>query len=614
MTSTTTIRIQERGVRHDGPVVVIDGLEYPVTLRNPFSDADEARLEWYFEEWLSFPFTRGELAREAAASVRAYGEALFEQLFADRKAYAAYDRARQKGVDSLLFEIAGSPDFHGWFWEALKDPEIDAPLSVHAPFVRRNVTPRTLESVLAESPTLNVLVVTARPSEVRDVGYRTISRPLVESLRRSRLPVQVDILRPATYESLLNHLKGRPSGYYHVIHFDTHGSLMSYASVLRGSELGRVFFSDRYGRDDIQQYPGERAYLFLESDTTGKADQVEAGELAALLQTHQIPIVILNACQSAKAAAVRSDGDPEGAEKGQEAGDEARHLEQETTLAGRLMEAGAQMVLAMRYSVTVSAAERLMDHLYRELFAGRELGEAIRHARRELYNVKSRRAAYRQQIDLEDWLLPVVYENQPQQLRTRAFTEAEHAEFFGRRAARYREPDLTYAFLGRDLDILRLEKMLLTRGNILLLRGMGGAGKTALLHHVAAWWQSTHFVEQVFYFGWDARAWNRQQIMDEMARRLMGEVDYLRYFQPASPDVQQETLAALLRATRHLLILDNLESIRGTHLAIKNTLAEGEQQALRAFLRELAGGESLLLLGSRGGEGWLAAGTFGDNV
>jgi tetratricopeptide (TPR) repeat protein len=84
--------------------------------------------------------------------------------------------------------------------------------------------------------------------------------------------------------------------------------------------------------------------------------------------------------------------------------------------------------------------------------------------------------------------------------------------------------------------------------------------------------------------------------------------------QPESLAVQQEMIATRLRATRHLLILDNLESITGSNLAILHTLPPAEQRALHGFLRELAGGKSLVLLGSRGPETWLAPGTFDANV
>src|SRR5258708_25249466 len=69
-----------------------------------------------------------------------------------------------------------------------------------------------------------------------------------------------------------------------------------------------------------------------------------------------------------------------------------------------------------------------------------------------------------------------------------------------------------------------------------------------------------------------------------------------------------------LRSANHLLILDNLESITGAELAIQHTLPEDEQARLRGFLADLAKGRTLVLLGSRGGEDWLAKGTFEDPV
>ena len=121
-------------------------------------------------------------------------------------------------------------------------------------------------------------------------------------------------------------------------------------------------------------------------------------------------------------------------------------------------------------------------------------------------------------------------------------------------------------------------------------------------------------MDRVFYFGYDQHAWTRQQIMDALARQLLGEVAYVRDFQPLGLEAQQALLAERLCGTRHLLILDNLESITGAALAIQHTLPEAEQAALHRFLEALAGGATLVLLGSRGGEEWLAPDTFDDNV
>ena len=392
----------------------------------------------------------------------------------------------------------------------------------------------------------------------------------------------MEILRPGTYEALVQHLETVQdrygAGYYHVIHFDVHGGLLTFDqfdAIEQGLDTDAYTFQPRrYGRDKLAPYEGVKAFLFLERAQEGQADPVEATELARLLLTHQVPIAILNACQS-----------------GMQVG------ASETSLGSQLMQAGMQMVLAMSYSVTVSAAEILMERLYAQLFQNQDLTGSICRARLELHNRKGRRAYFNQTIELEDWLLPVVYQNQPQRLQVRPMTDAEHATHFERKAAAYPEPKVAYRFVGRDLDVLTIERRLLRDGNLLLVRGMGGAGKTTLLHHLGWWWQLTGFVDQVFYFGYDERAWTRQQILDALARRLFGEIEFETRFQPLGLDAQQVLLAEKLRATRHLLILDNLESITGSALAIQHTLPQSEQAALRSFLAALREGQTLVLLG-----------------
>jgi tetratricopeptide (TPR) repeat protein len=568
--------------------------EYPVTVSNPFSKEEEGLLEWYFEEYLRFPFVRQVDAEKAAAEVFRYGEELFKQVFTDPEIYSQYRRFVPACLNDLCLEIAGSPEFQQLHWEALKDPKLPQPLAVQAPVARKNLAPQVVQADSKPSPTINLLIVTARPGLEHDVAYRTISRPLVEGLRQAKIPVQIDILRPGTYRALNGHLeevsKQYGPGYYHVIHFDTHGALLSYQELEKAHEADQVCFQARYGRNNLAKYDGLKAFLFLEGEKEQPSDPVEAGELANLLLKHQIPITILNACQSGKQVGAA-----------------------ETSLGSRLMQAGVQMVLAMSYSITVSAAESLMTVLYHQLFDGNILSTAICRARQELFNSKGRRAYFNQTIDLEDWLLPVVYQNREQRLTVRGFTQEEQTAYFERQASRYPYPRTAYGFFGRDLDILKIEKCLLTKSNILLIRGMGGAGKTTLLHHLAAWWQTTHFVAEVFYFGYDEKAWTVEQILNEIGQRLLTPVE-LAGFPSLSRKAQQAMVADRLRGNRHLLILDNLESITGSNLAILNTLPPQEQAALRVFLADLSGGRTLVLLGSRGGENWLAKGTFNDQL
>jgi tetratricopeptide (TPR) repeat protein len=594
------IRIQGHpgGPNGSNAIVSFDhGPEYPITISDPFTEQEEQELEWYFEDHLTFPFTNKVRAQHAAASITTYGEQLFKQVFGDAEIYAEYKAILKSGLSNLHIEIAGSPQFHALHWEAMRDPQTQQLLALHATILRKNLQPQNLALSAQPSPTINLLIVTARPSGRRDVGYRTISRPLVEALDSANIPVRVEILRPGTYKALENHLRDstdrHQEGYYHVIHFDVHGAVLSYEQLQQGQQANRFVFNQRYARQDLQPYEGDKAFLSFESEQEeNKADLVEASELARLLIAHHIPIAILNACQSGKQVG-----------------------ERETSLGSRLVQAGVQFVLAMGYSVTVSAAELLMKTLYDKLFANAELPVAIRDGRAELFNHKERRAYFDQQIDLEDWLLPVAYQNAPVPLRPREFTLEERKAWFERKAeeAQYRPPTPTYGFVGRDLDILSIERRLLAKRNLLLIRGMGGAGKTTLLRHLAAWWHTTGFIQRVFYFGYDDKAWTLQQLMTVIAQELYGP-RYYTDFQPLSPKAQQAMLAQDLRSANHLLILDNLESITGAHLAIQHTLPPDEQAALHSFLTDLARGHTLVLLGSRGGEDWLAKSTFDDNV
>jgi hypothetical protein len=471
-----TIRIEEKtSPGEDGTnttLIFNNDHKYNITISDPFKKEEEQELEWYFEEHLQFPFLNQVRAQNAAASIITYGEALFEQIFANRRIYANYEKIRQSGLSNLLIEIVGSPKFHALHWEALRDPESQQFLALQATILRKNIQPQTQTISLRSSPTINLLIVTARPSGIRDVGYRTISRPLVEALRNANLRVQVEILRPGTYRALENHLRTitekHGEGYYHVIHFDVHGALLSHEQFQKFQHEPddkqkpsiTPYVYRPYARDDIEIYEGVKAFLAFEDEQKENTpDFVEATALAKLLTAHHIPIAMLNACQSGKQVG-----------------------ERETSLGSHLVQEGMKFVLAMGYSVTVSAAEFLMETLYKKLFDHIDLPIAIRDARMELYNHKERRAYFDQKIDLEDWLLPVAYQHQPVSLQPSEFTPEVRTAWFERKAeeARYAPPELIYGFVGRDLNILQIEKRVLTSRNILLVRGMGGAGKANL--------------------------------------------------------------------------------------------------------------------------------------
>jgi tetratricopeptide (TPR) repeat protein len=449
---TTIIRIEEQPTTdqpYTAHVSFNHSVRYPCQVRDPFADQpqQEADLEWYFEEYLTFPFTNAVRARDAAKSIRNYGKTLFDGIFHDPQALLQYRQATlDAGLHTIQLEIAGSSSFHRLHWEALNDPVLGI-VALHAPIIRQNLTPQTFPSTMQPSTTINILVVVARPAGSRDVGYRTISRPLVEELAKMKQPVSVTLLRPGTYQALKTHLekvtRERGVGYYHVIHFDVHGGLLTYDEFQQVAAPNRyIYKGGRSGREDIASYTGEKAYLILESERSESADldkradppdPVEASEMAQLLLMYRIPIAILNACQSGKYIG-----------------------KDETSLGSRLIEAGVQTVLAMGYSVTVSAAELLMPVLYRELLKEDSgLSSALCLARQELADRKQRRAFFNQQIELEDWVLPIVYQNQDVRFAVQQMTPQQKTAFLQQQVQQYRPPQQPgYGFVGRDVDIL----------------------------------------------------------------------------------------------------------------------------------------------------------------
>ena len=237
-------------------------------------------------------------------------------------------------------------------------------------------------------------------------------------------------------------------------HFDLHGSFSDYASLEQARAAERLLFSP-----GVAPFEGRRGFVFFETAEEGKAGPVSAEDVAALLAEHRVPVAVLNACQSAMQTA------------------------SEAGLAQRLAEAGVPVAVGMAYSVTVSAAERAMPVLYRQVADGAELTTAVHAARRELFEDKGRQAYFGQQLDLEDWMLPVMFAQQPLHLALRPMTGPEQAEFYERMAAVGDEPTTEYGFVGRDLDIQAIEHAVLAGAdtNELLVQGMAGAGKSTLL-------------------------------------------------------------------------------------------------------------------------------------
>ncbi|GGL96742.1 tetratricopeptide repeat protein [Micromonospora yangpuensis] len=594
----TVIHVAERSQRSDGAFVTRvsfgDATEFEVVLTDPAEPGDEERFAWYFEEHLRFPFLDRDLAEDAEQRLRAYGERLFGQVFTG-EAMTHYRALARRGFDGCRLQVQGSAAFHRLHWEALCDPALRVPSVLRLPVTRRVDLPSVGFELPPPPSTLNILVVTARPNGPADVGYRTISRPLMDGLRRAERPVVVDLVRPGTWPALQRHLRWKTklhgSGHYQVIHFDVHGAVTDFAELTRSRTADRYTFSGYTFASAPTAFAGQRAFLFFETAQDGRAEAVPAQDVADLLAEHRVPVAVLNACQSAKEPV------------------------SEASLAQRLVAAGVPVAIGMAYSVTVSAAQLAMPLLYAALTQGDDLVDAVQAARRSLFDAKGRQAYFDQQLDLEDWVLPVFFHQRDVRLALAEMSVEQENRFLEYEARVRDEPRPEYGFIGRDLDVLAIERRLLIHDdrNVLLVRGMVGAGKTTLLRHLGWWWQRTGLVEMVFWFSYESRAWTVDEIVESIAADLLGRAERYRW-EELTTTARTERIVRLLRARRYLLVLDNVESVTATPAAIPHALAEADRHRLADFLGALPGGRTLVLVGSREDERWLAARTFGDNT
>lgn len=330
-------------------------------------------LAWYLENYLDLPAGPNvDRAVRLLAALRQWGQQSFEALFGQGQARDFYRDATRAGHTELHLVVASDdPRVLSWPWEALRDPQVGD--LAHLCRIERQLgevpEPLPLPDALPQDQ-VRILLITARPLR-NDVAYRSITRPLVELIWQEQLPAEVTLLRPPTFAQLQRELTSHP-GRYHIVHFDGHGGF----GAVAGS-----------GRD---RFRGPQGQLLFEN-AEGAEDPVSAEQLSQLLREHRIPIAVLNACQSAMLTEQAEDAF--------------------ASVATALLRAGVHSVVAMSYSLYVEGARQFLPAFYRELFRSGNVAQATRSGRQAMYKQPERGG-----IELQDWLVPVLYQQAPLEL------------------------------------------------------------------------------------------------------------------------------------------------------------------------------------------------------
>ena len=275
-----------------------------------------------------------------------------------------------------------------------------------------------------------------------------------------------------------------------------------------------------------------------------------------------------------------------------------------SSVATRLVSLGAKGVVAMAYSVFAEAAKHFIGRLYGELAAGATLDRAVAAGRREILNQRLRPSP-KGDKPLQDWLVPVLYQQESYAPFIPATTDVLDIEDF-------LEPTVSnlvelpqqgrYGFVGRDYDILRLERAF-RQNNIVLLQGMAGVGKTELVCGLARWLDETQGrTGKIFFVSFEQGA-TLSNVVSQVGREVWGD-----RFSQYGAEQQQQAVLNYLKTQPSLLIWDNFEPVAGFPAGNEPLLNVSERDGLQRFLKDLRGGKSWVLITSRREESWLDCG------
>ncbi len=567
-----------------------------VTFTHPFDQQALIDLRWYLEEYLRFPYG---LADDNAAKIEQklqdWGEQLFELVFrSSEKGRQFFQAATYEGLDQCELVITSDhPEVLTLPWELLYSPDDRQFLAPSLAGMSRSLNEYAVRAEMGDlaQDKLNILLVIARPYGEKDIGLKTIARPLFESIAQIKKKVNIKVLRPPSFEQFERELNAN-RGFYHIVHFDGHGDFdadsVGFQHQLGGSPpLTPPYQGGEQEGNSAPPLPrgaggvsGQGVLVFEAND--GSPQIITAAQIAQNLANCRVPIFVLNACKSA-----------------QEGGEEF------SSVATRLVSLGAKGVVAMAYSVYAEAAKHFMGRrLYGELAAGATLDKAVAAGRREVLNQRMRPSP-KGDKPLQDWLVPVLYQQESYAPFIPSTTDDLDIDDF-------LEPTISnlvglpqegrYGFVGRDYDILRIERAF-RQNNIVLLQGMGGVGKTELVCGLARWLDETQGRTGKMFFTSFEQGATLSNVVNQVGRAVWGEK-----FSQYGEEQQQQIVLNYLKSQPSLLIWDNFEPVAGFPAGNEPLLNASERESLQRFLKDLRGGKSWVLITSRREESWLDCG------
>jgi tetratricopeptide (TPR) repeat protein len=557
----------------------------------PIGPIEAEELRWYLEKYAIWPshYFR-DRARKVEENLVKWGQLLHEAampvehrenvLRAWAKIGEDSDRRFSVYVDTAL--EAGAPEAEvksaqeaatlllALPWELLNDGDDYLFQGAKPTRVRRRLPNTKVLDVSVVATPIRILLVTARPEDdsCAYIDHRASALPLVEAMESLPGLVKIHVLSPPTLPALrdeLDRARGDKKP-YHVVHFDGHGVFD------RRVGLGGLCFEHP---EDTGKLENRRHVTVFTEDSTDKGTG-----LGSLLRAHRIPLVFLEACQTAQA------------EKASE------------SVASELLKVGVASVVAMSHSVLVETARRFVEAFYEALADGKRVGDAMLAGQRQLKEDTFRGRIFGAgELRLEDWFVPVLYQEKddPQLFKTTPAKQTQE-DFYARLANRLGElpPEPETGFIGRSRDLLALQR-LLREESYAVVRGQGGEGKTALAAEFARWLVRSQQIHRAAFVSVETHG-NQRAVVDALGKQLVKK----QFSAAGDLDESIKEIERALREQSTLLVIDNMESVLLPPFMLEELpepLSEDAREELKTILtlceRLLKAGDTRLVFTSR---------------
>src|ERR1043166_3309045 len=484
----------------------------PFNFTAPLGVIEAEELRWYLEEFYVWPIG---IFQERAARVEQrlpeWGQDLYRAALAPQAAQEAFNSWQRAGSgDERLFSVfveselpegadeeeqaekqaaanEAAAELLALPWELLHDGRGFLFCNSRPVRVRRRLPNRHPQKVRPTGLPIRILLVSPRPEDLHTpyIDHRITAKPLVEALESLGELAKLSILTPPTFKALEERLDeaaeaGEP---FDVVHFDGHGVYD------RKVGLGALCFEDP---KDAEKLEGRAVEL------------VHAEKLAEVIRDHRIPLVFLEACQTAK-----TEEDPT------------------ASVAAKLLEEGVTSVVAMSHSVLVETARRFVKAFYGELAAGRRVGAGPTAAQPQRPRAPHRgRLVGGGDLRLQAGFVPVLYqeEQDPQLINRLPPAEVQQLQAAQRRLSLGRLPDPPpHDFQGRSRELLALERLLAAEAYV-AIRGQGGEGKTTLAVELARWLVRTNRFSRAAFVSFEQYT-DARGVLDTLGQQLLPEGD-----------------------------------------------------------------------------------------